>query len=542
MAAKSVTIEIGNEFIKICEMQSSKKNIMVHHAISVQTPQDAVEDGFVKDVTLVSETIRNAMREESIATQEVTFVLNSSRVATKEVILPLMKKDRLQETINANASDYFPVNIDDYVLAFTVLENKKTKEESKSRVLVFAAPEPMIESYYSLGRVLGVKVKAVDYAVNSTMQLTKMQIDAKPTLVVQVGMDNTIASVMCDNVLQLQRTIPYGESLLLNEVMEAKKMSAKAAMDLLASAKMVGDTLDADEITGSLKYLISNVNRVIEYYAGRNQDSPLQKVVIIGEGADVLGMDKLFSNETNLPAESLTVLKNVESYNRIKLSTSLLKQYMANIGGSLDPINFAPKSQQFAKAKTASKGSNLPGIVIGGVLIACAVVLAAYPTIKYNSLESKQEDLQKDIAKIKDIESVISDYNKAKSQMEDAQNCYLSTVNDSEYTYDFIQYLESSMPTDMRVATMSVSKGVASMNLVCTSRPQIAFFIEAMEKNPNIVLTDVSTIKEESSESSQKTYTFSCKVTYLADEHVVVEEESTEEGSENKKAEDKEDK
>ena len=176
MASKTLTIEVGNEFIKVCEMQNNKNTVMVHHAISVQTPQDTVEDGFVKDINQVSEVIKRALSEEQITSKEVTFVLNSSRVATKEVILPLVKREKIQELVNANASEYFPVNIDDYVFSYTILEEKKTKEEQKSRILVFAAPEGLVESYFNLARVLGMKVTAVDYAGNSTLQLIKIQI------------------------------------------------------------------------------------------------------------------------------------------------------------------------------------------------------------------------------------------------------------------------------------------------------------------------------------------------------------------------------
>lgn len=533
MAAKSLTIEIGNEFIKICEMQKSKKTVMVHHAISIQTPPDAVEDGFVKDITLVSETIKNAMLEDQISANEVTFVINSSRVATKEVILPLVKKEKVQELINLNASEYFPVNIDDYVLSYTILENKNTKEDKKSRVLVFAAPEAMVESYYSLAKVMGVKVKAVDYAGNSTLQLIKLQIDAKPTLVVQLGMDTTIVSVMNDNILQLQRTIPYGESLLLNAVMDSKKMSAKAAMELLAQAKMVGDTLDADETTASLKYLVSNVNRVIEYYSGRNTDKPLQKLVIIGEGADVLGIDKLFSNETSLPAESLTLLKNVESYNRIKLSNSLLKQYMANVGASLDPINFQPKTTLAISKKQQSSTSDMPYLIAGLVLIIAAVALTVVPMLKYKGLENDRDELEENIDEIKDIEQLIKEYNTANDNYVDMNNFYLSTVNDSEYALEFINYLETVMPTDMRISSLSISNGVATINGTCAYKPEVANLIEALEKNDNIVSIVVSNVNEKEANN----VTFACKVTFMTDINIEAASEAESETT-TKKGED----
>ena len=465
MASRTLTIEVGNEFIKIVELQKAKGKVMVHHAISVQTPPDSVEDGFVRNVSQVAEKIRNAMAEEQISANEVTFVINSSRVATKEVPLPLVKKDKIQELVNINASDYFPVNIDDYVLSYTVLEEIKTKEDQKLRILVFAAPEMMVQSYYDLAGVLGMKVKAVDYAGNSTLQLIKIQIDQKPTLVIQLGMDTTIASVMTNNVLQLQRTIPYGESLLLNAVMDSRNVTTRVALELLSSAQIVKDSLDKDETTNSLKYLISNVNRVIEYYSGRNMNAPIQKIVIIGDGADVLGMDLLFANETSLPTERLTELKNVESYNRIKLSTSTLKQFMANIGAALEPIHLQPKSMDKTGKKGESSAVNILPFVAGfaGLAVVAAAV-AIIPMIRYGVKKSER----------------------AKDKVTDIKAFNTTTINNTQATPDLISYLEEILPADAKISTMSVAEGVVTINGINMAEYEVAGFINDLEKNDHI--------------------------------------------------------
>lgn len=486
MASKTLTIEVGNEFIKVCEMQRVKNTVMVHHAISVQTPPDSVEDGFVKDITQVSEAIRKAMTEEQIIGSEVTFVLNSSRVATKEVILPLVKREKIQDLVNMNATEYFPVNIDDYVLSYTILEEKKNKEEQKSRILVFAAPEAMVQSYYDLAKSLNMRIRAVDYAGNSTLQLVKIQIDAKPTLVVQLGMDTTIVSVMNNNILQLQRTIPYGESLLLNHVMETRNVKAKVALELLSSAQIVKNTLDADEATASLKYLISNVNRVIEYYSSRNQDQPLQKIVIIGEGADVLGMDVLFANETSLPAERLTVLKNVESYNRIKISTSLLKQYMANIGASLDPIHLQPKATIVTK-QSKEKSESIAGYVVFMALaLVVSVGLIAWPLLVNMGLKATKDKYEKDIKKLSYIEGVYAELGKSTATLEEADEFYALTENDTEWTLELIDFVEKEMPSTMKILSFTVGNGKVNISAVSSVEPELAQIINTLEAEPHI--------------------------------------------------------
>ena len=531
MASRILTIEVGNEFIKICEMQQTKGTVMVHHAISVQTPPDAVEDGFIRDVSKVAETIRNAMTEDQIVANEVTFILNSSRVASKEVILPLVKRDKIQELVNMNASEYFPVNIDDYVLSYTVLEEKKTKEEQKSRILVFAAPELMVQSYFDLAGILGMKVKAVDYAGNSTLQLIKIQIDEKPTLVVQLGMDTTIVSVMSDNILQLQRTIPYGESLLLNSVMESRNVKAKVALELLASAQIVKDSLDRDETTGSLKYLISNVNRVIEYYSGRNQDAPLQKIVIIGEGADVLGMDVLFANETSLPTERLTVLKRVESYNRIKISTSVLKQYMSNVGASLDPIHLQPKAAQTV-TKQSGSGLGVNTAIFGVValgLVAAAVVIAVLPMNKYNSKKDEKKKIEKEITELEPIEGIYTKYYQAMDALTDMNTFYVSTIDGSEWALDMFKFFELEMPKNARFETVSVVSGTVNIQGLTLEKYEIAGLLDSLDKNEN--LANVSTTNYSVNPETGR-ITFNLKFTMISDTY----EKFLKEIAENEKA------
>ena len=531
MAAKVLTIEVGNDFIKICEAQQLKgKTVTVHNAVSIQTPEGAVEDGIIRDMQAVAAAIRNAMTDEQIVASAVTFILSSARVASKEVILPIIKKEKIQEMINVNASEYFPINIDDYVLSYTVLETKNTKEEKKTRVLVFAAPEHMVKGYYELAEELKMKVSAVDFIGNSTLQLIKTQIDDRPTLVIQMGMDSTIVSVMNQKVLQLQRTVPYGESLLLNAVMEEKKVSAKVAMELLGQAKLVKSKLDEDKTTESLKYLVSNVNRVVEYYTGRNADAPLQKAVIIGDGAEVLGLDELFTNELSLTTERITLLKNVESYNRIKLSTSLLKLYMSNIGATLSPINFQLKDANAAKEKEKSKKQANSGVyyAVSAVALIAAALLFGIPWYQYNQKVDEKKALEADIEAIKSIEGVVDNYYASKDKLADLEAFVATTNNDNEWLLGFLEALEDAMPSKMEITTLTTTEGVATFVGVCDSKTSVADLIVSLKGVDNITDVNCTYVNElEATEQYGQSVTFSIQCVFVKDLASLEEPETT---------------
>lgn len=531
MASKTkLTIEVGSEFIKICDSEVIKKKVIsVHHAISVQTPNGAVEDGVIRDINAVADTIKTALNDEMIVSDRVTFVLASSRVAAKEVVLPLIKKDKIQGLINQNASDYFPVNISDYVLSYTLLEQKVTKTEKKLRVLVYAAPEAMVEGYYNLAKLLDKKVEAVDYSGNSTLQVIKLQTDAKPNLVVQMGMDTTILSVMNNNVLQLQRTISYGESALLNEVMTSKNVKARVALELLSSARLVKDTIDADEITGSLKHLVNNINRVIEYYSGRNPEAPLQKIVIIGDGADVLGIDTLFANETNLPAERLTLLKNVQSYNRIKVPDTALRQYMTNIGATIEPIHFAPKTVDIAVKKdkgATSSAANKKYMMAGAVLVGLAVVLTAVPMVRNMMLKSDEKDVNAEIKKYSSIEDVKNSMQIAEEKYGAMNSYFKLTENNTEWVAELLDVIEKDIPSDMKFQSMSITNGAVDIAGSCVTKAQVAQFKVALDGCKNIPSDTLAYTINEDEESG---VLFNMSFSILKDSNIPEEETSVEE-------------
>ena len=113
MASRVLTITIGNDNIKLCDVSySAQKSIQVLAAVSVPTPASACEDGMVIDIPLMAKTIRETCDANGITTKNVIFCIQSARIASKEVTTPELKEAKLKQFITTNATEYFPVNIE----------------------------------------------------------------------------------------------------------------------------------------------------------------------------------------------------------------------------------------------------------------------------------------------------------------------------------------------------------------------------------------------------------------------------------------------
>lgn len=492
MASKTLTIEISNDLIRLCEVShAGTKSITVHKAVTVPTPEGAVEDGFLKDVSAVSTSIKMALSDNLLTTKDVIFTVLSTKIASKEAVLPNVKSKKLDELIRVNAAEYFPVNnIEDYSLTHSVLETITEGKEKSLRVLAMAAPLNLVSGYYDLGKKLGLNVVAVEYLGNSTLQMLKLQIDEAPSMVIQIGNDSTIINVMKNKILQFQRTVPYGRSAVLNAIMDVKKISYPVASELLTRGSIIHETFDGEEITESLRYLVNSISRIVDYYIGRNQDSPIEKAYIMGEGAAIIGIEKLFTNELNIDFTKIIELSGVEPDKFFRINKNELLAYMAPMGACLEPVNF--KMVSAGKVKE-TKNLDIQKYLIIAIVAAAvaAVVMTAIPVTKYMIYKNKTEDYEKKVKNLEGAKKTYNEYIQYKNMAEQSEDFFNNSCsNNNDYLYQFLKDLEANLPSDISFTSIASDNGSVTMSGYCKDKATLArtlMQLKDMEYVSNVV-------------------------------------------------------
>ena len=174
---KYISISINNEYTKLCEATKGVKATTIHKVVTIPTPEGVYNDGEILDVKEFAKVIKSSLDDNRMNSNDVVFSISSSKIATKDVIVPDIKSNKIDKIIETNAAEYFPVKIEDYIVQYYPIEKVKEDNTPKLKVVVVAAPANMIEQYYELAQAMGLKVAFIDYAGNSTYQLIKQQID-----------------------------------------------------------------------------------------------------------------------------------------------------------------------------------------------------------------------------------------------------------------------------------------------------------------------------------------------------------------------------
>lgn len=515
---RTLSISINNEYIKICEMSKKSKNIVIHKAVTIPTPVRSYNDGTIRDRGVLAKAIKVAMDSNRMESTKAIFSIASTKIVTKEVIIPDVKTNKIKDIIMMNASEYFPVQLEQYIVNYTVLEKLQYKdgenEETKIKVMVMAMPESIIDAHYDLASSLGLEIKAIDYVGNSTYQTLKTQIGTAPSIIIQVENDATIVNILDNNVLQLQRTIPYGKSVVVNALMDEARIKYDPALKRLQEEKILHTSFDGDPVTDSLNYLIMNVNRILDFYITRNSNRPIEKAYIIGNATTILGITELFSNELKLPIEPINELTGVVTDKKTYVEATSIPTYIINIGSFMNPVNFVPNSVQ--EAVKSKDDVRIFKIILGAAVVG-SIILVAGSFAMMMSAKAERDAAQMSVDQVKGIESVVNEYYEAKDIATDALAFQVLTYNNDDSLAGFIASLEQNLPSDISIKSMSVNSGEVTISGVASSKSSLALMTQRLKavKNVNEVL--IGSEAEVEDNDGVKTITFSMTCTFILD-------------------------
>ena len=195
--SKVLGIEIGASKIRICEADYKSKNPKVYQSISIKTPEGVVNDGEIFLNEQLISVMKDALQIHKIKTKQIVFSMNSTKIASREIVIPFVKENKIGDLIKANASDYFPVDLEQYELGHTVLDTMENEKGVKQyKVLVLAAPKMMIQSYYQLAGAIGCTVAAMDYSGNSIYQAVRNHCGTGVEMVIKVDENSTLVTIL----------------------------------------------------------------------------------------------------------------------------------------------------------------------------------------------------------------------------------------------------------------------------------------------------------------------------------------------------------
>ena len=540
MAKKVLSIEIGQQVTKAVVIDFLKKNPHVYNAFSFDTPEGVMEDGYVKDKDRMAQLLREQMKDNGVKEKEVVFSIASSKIASREVTVPYVPEKNLDNLINATAQDYFPVNMDEYTLAYNVLETVKEKDKKSLKLLLLAAPDSLIQNYYSLADLMGVRVESIDYYGNGSMQVLQKHIGSGYSVCVQIGSLNTMVSVLKENQQIMQRTIPYGTNTIIETMLAHPALECRDetdAMEMLCRENVVYSTLDYEDetvrgtrisedqwkrsgqsrearkaVTDAVGGILLSVIRVVDYFGSRYPDCQLGYIYITGMGVKIRGLDTLFEREMDLPVRKLEKLTNITFSRGFARSLQDQTEYIAAIGAAIEPVGFSLKELKNKQGRAASMRT-VKIILAGSVVVAVALVAVGW--FRLVGANKENENLKMEKQSLQSINQVYTENEQATKKFEDAAALHVATSTKTQKLVALIEQLQKKLPKQMQVSTLQTTEDKVTLTITTKTKISVAKMLVEFEGIDLLTNVNVASIAGAESENDKiDEYTFSVTADY----------------------------
>lgn len=555
MNNRVLSIEIGNSFTKICEIDYKVKKPKVYKVLTVETPEGVVVDGMLQPTQEYADHLVNALGTNGIRTKRVIFTISSTRVASREVQIPNVKANKIEALVKTNANDYFPVDLTQYEIGHYLAGG--LTEEGKLRVMALAVPKALLNSYYQLAQMCGWEVECFDYSSNSLYQILRDEKSEKVTMMIKIDENSTIVTVLSAGKVLLQRTVAYGvqdaiETMIasgayaVNDPMSAvERFQKKTCLNRVLhqgdklweenagrwedeDAGNVEVTAARQKITSTLEPLIVGVSRVIDFYDSRNGDTPIERTYVTGLGGSFSGMSKLFTNCLERKVHTLSDMDDKIGMSKAIRSTRPAA-YISCLGAVLAPVGLIDKSTQKAKGLTVVSGTNYTfvsvAVLVLGVIL--SIAMAVTSLTRYFGTVAENVALQARVEELQPAQAVYNEYLSAAAQYDKYKYLYEYTENPNENLVEFINELEQILPSSFWTNSFSSDMEGISMSVTVEGKAAAARTILNIRNMESIEDVQISNITDTQNELGESAVTFSITGTY-ADIHADTEEtEST---------------
>jgi len=551
MNNRVLSIEIGNSFTKICEIDYKVKKPKVYKVLTVETPEGVVVDGMLQPTQEYADHLVNALGTNGIHTRRVIFTISSTRVASREVQIPNVKANKIEALVKTNANDYFPVDLTQYEIGHYLAGG--LTEEGKLRVMALAVPKALLDSYYQLAQMCGWEVECFDYSSNSLYQILRDEKSEKVTMMIKIDENSTIVTVLSAGKVLLQRTVAYGvqdaiETMIasgayaVNDPMSAvERFQKKTCLNRVLhqgdklweenagrwedeDAGNVEVTAARQKITSSLEPLIVGVSRVIDFYDSRNSNTPIERTYVTGLGGSFSGMSKLFTNCLERKVHTLSDMDDKIGMSKAIRSTRPAA-YISCLGAVLAPVGLIDKSQQKGKGMTVVSGTNYTfvsvAVLVLGVIL--SIAMAVTSLTRYFGTVAENVALQARVEELQPAQTVYNDYLATAAQYDKYQYLYEYTENPNENLVEFINELEQILPSSFWTNSFSSDMEGISMSVTVEGKAAAARTILNIRNMESIEDVQISNITDAQNELGESAVTFSITGTY-ADIHADSEE------------------
>ena len=309
-----VGCDVGSSAVKLVELKPLKNGeFQLVHAAIAELSAEAIVDGAIMDSSLVVEAVSRLISENGVKSQQFGGSLSGHSVIIKKIELPAMSPEELSESIQWEAEQYIPFDINDVNLDYEILDDGSGGDSMD--VLLVAVKNDRIADYTSVIAQAGRQPVLIDVDVFAVQNAFEVNYGVDPNAVALV---NIGASVMNISVLQngasiFWRDVAFGGNQYTEAIQRELNLPREDA-ERLKLGERVGEH-SLQQVLGVLNSvsedLAGELDKTINFFLATSSVDRIERMVLSGGASKTVNLDEVIKERFQVDVEILNPFRNI---------------------------------------------------------------------------------------------------------------------------------------------------------------------------------------------------------------------------------------
>lgn len=336
---RSLSINFNSREIRILDGKYSNKTIKIYRYWHVDIPNNVYRDGVILDLEQMIYILKNTIKENNISIKNVIGVINSSMIITREIKIPKITSEEIKSMLNYQVEEYIPIDPQNYIVQFLVLDYILEEGIEKSKVLLVGIPRNIVKSHLALFNSIGLKPKVLDFQGNTIAKLIKNSSSInsnylcinRTILSLELSYEGIALTLLDNGFIRIARTLDEGVHYMFQGITDIYNISSEKIIEEIESGfKIKKENIEDHGVYGiirnNFRKILEDIDMVSKYYINRELNNKIDLILLHGKFIDIEDIEEIFYNFFGIDA---VVLKSVDNV----CFDGELSKYSSSIGG-----------------------------------------------------------------------------------------------------------------------------------------------------------------------------------------------------------------
>ena len=317
---KVVAFDIGSSNIKVVEGMYYKNKLSINKCMEIPTPDDCVDDADIVNNTQLLSTVQYMLEENRISAKDAICTTNSSQIINRELVIPKVEEDEMETYVKYQMQQYLSINLDNYILQVTTLDEEVEGEEGKMKVRVISFPKKIVSAYYKFINDLNLRPYVLDVTFNSVSKILNMagyvekgERENRVVAAIDMGAASINVNIYNKGILEFTRMVKSGGNeidYMLHDKFYCTKSNYVSVIS--EKANLQEDTFSDEnkEIKDIVDECVEKIDKILHFYKNKNGNIPIDKIYIYGETSRIKGMDRYIETKLNTATVRINSIDN----------------------------------------------------------------------------------------------------------------------------------------------------------------------------------------------------------------------------------------